>query len=64
MNNDNNEKNNIPTPTPTNESVLSEINTRNKNIYSAEPSMVSSTGEVSSSIFNKPKPENIQKKDD
>ena len=57
-------KNDNPTPTPANESVWSEINTRNKNIFSAEPSMKSSTGDVSSSIFNKPKPGNTQKKDD
>jgi len=46
------------------ESVISEINSRNRCIYSAEPTLKSSTSNVSSSIFDKVNTEKNEKKDD
>lgn len=49
----------------TNESVVSEINTRNNHSrFTAEPSMKSSTDSISQSIFTNPKPQKNNQKDD
>lgn len=54
----------ITNPKPATESVISEINSRNRSIYSAEPTLKSSTSNVSSSIFDKVNTEKKEKKDD
>ena len=59
-----NEDGKTTNPKPATETVISEINNRNLCIYSAEPTLKSSTNNISSSIFDKVNTEKNEKKDD